>query len=94
MATASWKVLCAKRGETNTSTLAVRHLQTECLVGNVVALAAVKHVLLDVVANGEELAARRISGGVLAVGASDALGERGCILVSDIRCNTTACTYR
>lgn len=46
-------------------------------MGNVVALATLEHVLLDVVADGEQVAARCVDSGVLAVGAGDALGDRG-----------------
>ena len=51
--------------------------QTEGLVRLSSAQTAVEQVLLEVVTNSEKLAARRISSGVLAVGAGDAPRQRG-----------------
>ena len=51
--------------------------QSNSLVSNIVALAAVEHVLLNVVAGGEQVAACRIGRGVLAIGTSDTLGNSG-----------------
>lgn len=48
----------------------------EGLVRVLAALGTVEEVLLDVVADGEERAARRVGRGVLAVGAGDAARER------------------
>ena len=46
-------------------------------MGDVVAFATFEHVLLNVVASSEEAAASGIRGGVLAVWASNTLGDRG-----------------
>lgn len=51
--------------------------QTERLVRLSRAETAVEQVLLEILADSEELAARRVSSGVHAVGASDAAGQRG-----------------
>ena len=50
--------------------------QTERLVGNIIALAAVEHVGLDVVANGEQGAACGVRRGVHPVGAGNSPGNR------------------
>ncbi len=50
--------------------------QTEGLVDLLATLAAIEQVLLDVVADSEELAARCVGSGVHAVGASDTASER------------------
>ena len=67
--------------------------ETERLVG-LLSARIVEELGHDLVPEGEKSAAGRVGCGVLAIGASDALGERGCIPVSDIRCTTKACTYR
>ena len=51
--------------------------QAQSLVSLVVALTPVEEVLVQVVPNCKETTAGRVGRGVLAVGASDALGERG-----------------
>lgn len=52
--------------------------QTKGLVGLLAARAVIEEVLLDIIEDGEQRAARRISRGVLAIWASDAAGEGSC----------------
>lgn len=50
--------------------------QTECIVGDVVALAAVEEVLLQIVTNSKQGAAGCVDGTVHAIGAQCTLGHR------------------
>lgn len=66
----------AARGDGRRDADGVVEGQTEGLVDLLATLAAIEQVLLDVVADSEELAARRVGSGVHAVGAGDTAGER------------------
>ena len=74
-ATASWKVLSRWVSMANAACWPL-YSQTERLVSNVVALAAVEHVGLDVVANGEQGAACGVRCSVYPVGAGNTSGNR------------------
>lgn len=76
MATASWNVLCRVISKVRNSIYDASNSQTESFVSDVVALAALKHVLLDVIADVEQLAAGRVSNDVTASGARNAFDNR------------------
>lgn len=53
-----------------------KHLQTQRLMGVLAALASMEKIRLNVVTNGEEVAAGSVRGGVLAVGTGNTPSER------------------
>lgn len=62
--------------------------QTNGLVGLLATLASVEQILLNVISDGKQRAARRVNSGVLAVGAKSALGQRRCkTLDEQVSCN-------
>lgn len=72
---ASWKVLRKSDMSLRKMNYNTRDLQTERLVHVFAALAAVEEVLLDVVSDGEQVAASGVRGCVHTIGASNTPGD-------------------